>query len=136
MEITLESIRSMLRKTFGFQSYIASVVTRVEMDESISTAAINADGLLKINPQFQAKFVKTPEDTFCLVMHELLHPLFGHFLQAGGKTEAFAADTMINASITRLFADPSREGILFRRFYKSEGMEALLRPNSDLRNSR
>src|SRR5690606_12070257 len=87
-------------------------------------------------PQFVEEHVQTREDLFCLVTHELLHPLFGHFVYDSGKLENIAADMVINAAISQLFAKASGHGSLFRRFYKPEGVEGLLRPDSDMRLSR
>jgi len=39
---------------------------------------------------------------------------------------------VINAAITTLYADPSGEGYLFRPFCQPQGLERLLRPDSQM----
>ena len=73
---------------------------------------------------------------FCLVTQELMHPTFGHVVYHAGELENVAADMVINATISLLFARHSGSGALFRRFYKPIGLEGLLRSGSDMHQSR
>ena len=136
MRITLETVRSILREWLGRESFIASFIKRVEETDSCPTACISADGVLQYGPAFVGKYVTGEEDVFCLVMHEIMHPMFGHFIYKGGALEGVAADMVINASISLLFPDASGQGALFKRTYQPHGMEGLLRPMSRMHDSR
>ena len=136
MRITLETVRAVLRNSLGRESFVASFVQSVEESASCPTACITADGLLRYNPGFTAKYIANEEDLFCLVLHEIMHPMFGHFIYNGGHIENLAADIVINASISLLFPGPSGEGSLFKKTYDPHGMEGLLRPLSRMRDSR
>jgi hypothetical protein len=136
MKITLETVRNILRKSLGRESFVASFVKSVEESEHCPTACISADGLLQYNPAFATKHIAGDQDLFCLVMHEIMHPMFGHFIYEGGQMDNLAADMVINASISLLFPNASGDGHLFMRLYESHGMEGLLRPLSRMYDSR
>ncbi len=136
MRITLETVRAVLRNSLGRESFIASFVRSVEESTGCPTACITRDGSLRYNPGFADKYITTEEDLFCLVLHEIMHPMFGHFIHNGGRLENLAADAVINASISLLFPGPSGEGSLFKRMYEPHGMEGLLRPLSRMHDSR
>ena len=72
--------------------------------------------------------VKSREDVFSLAMHELMHPLFNHYIYTGGALTNIACDAAINASIARFFPVHSDVGRLFTRCYADRGIEAVLRP--------
>jgi len=135
MEITLSTVRNVLRKALGFESFTARFIERVRADPSIETAAINKDGTLSYNPGFVENYVKTPPDLFSLIFHETLHHVFGHFIYKAGPLENIAGDAIINATISQIYEDHSAHGDLFQRFYPRTGIAGLLRPKSDLRNS-
>jgi len=82
------------------------------------------------------KHITCDKDLFCLVMHEIMHPMFGHFIHNSGQIENLAADMIINASISLLFPGASGDGRLFMNLYESHGMEGLLRPLSRMYDSR
>lgn len=105
-------------------------------DPNCATACITADGLLWYGPEFTRTFVTDHCDLFCLVMHELMHPLFGHFVYNTGPLENIAADMVINASLSQFFANESGQGGLFTKFYEPRGLQGLLRPKSQMRESR
>lgn len=65
--------------------------------------------------------MKSREDLFCLVFHEILHPVFGHFVYEADRLSNLAGDAAINAVISLLYAKESGEGRLFRRFYEPKG---------------
>jgi len=136
MEISLQTVRDVLRGTFGRDSFVASFIKKVETDENCPTASIDAHGVMRYNPSFVEQYVTSPADLFCLVTHELMHPMFGHFVYQNGQLENIGADMVINATISLLFARHSGSGALFRRFYKPIGLEGLLRPASDMHQSR
>lgn len=130
MQITLELTRETLRGAFGRESFIASFIKTIHPTTEVPTACITAEGLLRYNPEFATDYVKAPCDVFCLVCHELMHPMFGHFIYHGGEIENLAADMVINAAISLLYYGPSNQGSLFRAFYDDQGIEGLLRPLS------
>ena len=136
MEINLETVRDILRGTFGRDSFVASFITKVETTKNCPTASIDAQGVMRYNPSFVEQHVASPADLFCLVAHELMHPMFGHFVYEGGQLENIGADMVINAAISLLFARHSGSGAMFRRFYKPIGLEGLLRSGSDMHQSR
>ncbi len=136
MEISLDTVRTTLRATFGRESFIASFINTVKADKDCSTASIDAQGVMRYNPSFVEQYVTGPPELFCLVTHELMHPMFGHFVYQNGQLENIGADMVINATITLLLARHSGNGTLFRRFYKPIGLEGLLRSGSDMHQSR
>jgi len=136
MKITLDTVRSTLRTAFGRESFVASFIKKVHADEQCPTAGIDADGAMRYNPDFVENHVQGPKDLFCLVAHELMHPMFGHFIYKNGELENIAADLVINATISLLFPDASGAGTLFKKYYKPTGLEGLLRPESQMGQSR
>ena len=136
MEITLQTVREVLRGSFGRDSFVAAFISRVEASPACPTAGIDAHGVMRYNPAFVEPYVTSPADLFCLVTHELMHPLFGHFVFQPGPLENIGADMVINAAISLVFARHSGKGNLFRRFYPDVGIEGLLRPDSAMAQSR
>ncbi len=136
MEITLQTVRETLRNAFGRDSFVASFIKTVSADENCAPASIDANGVMLYNPSFVGQYVTGPADLFTVVTHELMHPMFGHFVHGGGQLENIGADMVINATISLLFAQRSGNGSLFKRFYKPIGLEGLLRPGSDMYQSR
>ena len=116
MEITLQTVRETLRNAFGRESFVASFIKRVSSDENCSTASIDAQGVMRYNPSFVKEYVTGPADLFTVVTHELMHPMFGHFVYQAGQLENIGADMLINATISQVFAQSSGKGGLFRRF--------------------
>lgn len=136
MNITLESIRRLLRDTMGKDCFVASFIRSVEEDMGCATACISADGVLTCNPKFIEEHVSGPKECFCLIMHEIMHPMFGHFIHGTGPLENLAADMIINACISTLFPVQSGGGALFKSVYPPRGIEGLLRPESRMHDSR
>ena len=136
MDIQLDSIRALLRATLGYDSFTAGFVASVQADKSIPTACINADGLLRYNPDFVQQNVRTEADLFCLVFHELLHPAFGHFIHGNDEMTNIACDAIINSVISNLFPQASAWGCLFSSLYPERGLSAILRRGSKLGYSR
>lgn len=135
-QITLETMRQMMKCELGSDSFVAGVVASVEADPKIPTACINAKGNMKYNPKFISEHVKTEQDLFCLVFHEILHPAFGHFIHKRDEISNIACDAIINALISQFYSQASGGGSLFERLYKVQGLESILRPKSKHRNSR
>jgi hypothetical protein len=79
-----------------------------------------------------AKDVGCKEDLFSLIFHELLHPMFQHFIYDNGQLENIAADSIINACISDLYWQWSKRGNLFKKLYRDKGIEAILRPGCGL----
>ena len=55
MKITLETVRGILRKSLGRESFVASFVRFVEESQNCPTACISAEGVLQYNPAFEAQ---------------------------------------------------------------------------------
>jgi hypothetical protein len=136
MKITLELVRDVLRHALGRDSYIASLIKHIDENPNCPTACITADGHMQYGLAFVQQYVSSEEDVFALVMHELMHPLLGHYIHGAGELENIAADMVINATISQLFTRASDEGSLFKKFYEPHGIEGLLRPMSRMRDSR
>ncbi len=132
MKINLETVREVLKDALGFDSFVAGFVNETVEDDRIPTAAITVDGKLSYNPGFINKHITCKEDLFSLVFHELLHPMFCHFIYENGELENIAADAIINAVISEVYTDYSRNGSLFRKFYPDRGLPGLLRPLSEM----
>jgi len=136
MKITLELVRQTLRETLGHDSFVAGFITSVQVDSGCPTAGITREGQLSYNPSFVDEIVTTKEDLFSLMFHELLHPMFNHFIHQSGEIENIAADAIINAVISSIYTDQSKNGNLFRKIYKPKGVTGLLRSGSRMEQSR
>ena len=137
MTITLPIVRDLLRECFGRDSFIASFIKSVRENPEISTACISSTGELEYSPDFMRFYVTRQSDLFCLIVHELLHPMFGHFIyDTRQQIEAIATDAIINANISVAFHIWSDNGSLMQKFYAPGGVEGLLRLGSDMRHSR
>jgi hypothetical protein len=136
MKITLSTVRQVLREALGFDSFTASFIRRIEEAKWCPTAAINREGVLIYNRKFVEKNIASREDLFSLMFHEILHIVFQSFIYGCGPVENLAADAIINAVISQLYAAESGGGKLFAKVYRKEGVEGLLRPRSSLQNSR
>ena len=136
MHIDLHTVRDVLTRTLGHDSFTAGFVTAAIEDPAIPTAGINAKGELRYNPDFVRNNVRTGVDLFCLVFHEVLHPVFGHFIHPEDEIANIACDAIINSAISNLFAEVSGTGSLFKRIYPDRDLPAILRPDSQLRFSR
>ncbi len=136
MEITLAVVRGLLREALSSDSFVAGFVKSVTADPAVNTACIDAEGNLRYGPTFARQHLKTREDLFCLVMHELLHPFFRHYAYGGGKLANLACDAVTNAVVSVVFYRQSDSGCLFRKLYADEGIEAILRPCLQIQNSR
>ncbi len=135
-QITLETVRQMMKRELGADSFIAGLVQSVEADPKIPTACINAKGVMRYSPAFVSEYVKTEQDLFCLVFHEILHPAFGHFIHGRDEVSNIACDAIINALISQFYAVASGKGSLFERLYEVQGLESILRPHSKHQNGR
>ena len=136
MHITIETVRDTLRSGLGHDSFTAGFVKSVIEDRDIPTACINAKGEIRYNPDFVRTNVRTGVDLFCLIFHEVLHPVFGHFIHPSDEIANIACDAIINSVISNLFAESSGGGSLFRRIYPDWDLPGILRPDSELRFSR
>jgi predicted metal-dependent peptidase len=112
MKITLSLVRQVLRDALGFDSFIAGFVQKIREDERCPSAAMSAEGTMLYNARFCREHVTCNEDLFSLVMHEVLHPLFCHFIYRAGEIENLAADAIINATISQAYASCSMGGKL------------------------
>lgn len=136
MKINLEIVRQVLREALGFESFTACFITRVREDPGHPTAGITKDGTLSYNPDFLARYVTSKEDLFSLIFHELLHPMFGHFIYSCGEIENIAADAIINAAISTLYPEQSKCGNLFKKTHQPKGLDGIMRPGSQMHSSR
>jgi len=136
MKIDLEVVRQILKDALGFDSFVAGFINQVVEDNNQPTAAISAKGIMYYNPEFVDKYVTCNEDLFSLIFHELLHPMFCHFIYKNGMIENISADSIINAVISNIYAEHSMCGNLFKKLYDSKGLQGLLRSNSELSKSK
>lgn len=107
----------------------------VEWDKEIPTACIrmsNKTFTLHFNPRFVSSHAATPHKFAALLLHELLHQLFGHQNYPSEQLWNIATDAYINAFISRLH--PSFQP-MFADFYRPDVLpEAILRPGSLITN--
>ena len=136
MNITLQTVRDSVRDVFGRDSFVAGFIKRIEPSDSCTTASINSDGTMKYNPRFVEQNITCRQDLFCLICHEMMHPMFSHFTFNQGTLENIGMDIVINACISILYEKPSGKGSLFRRLYQEHGLEGLLREGSKMQSSR
>ena len=136
MNITLQTVRESVREVFGRDSFVAGFIKRIEPSDTCATASINADGTMKYNPSFVDEHITCRQDLFCLICHEMMHPMFSHFTFNQGAIENIGMDIVINACISILYEKPSGKGSLFRRLYPERGLEGLLRPDSKMNSNR
>ena len=94
MRINLETVREVLKDALGFDSFVAGFISEVVEDAQVATAGITIEGRLSYNSEFVEKHVLCRKDLFGLVFHELLHPMFGHFIYGNGELENIAADAI------------------------------------------
>ena len=136
MKIDLSLVRQVLKEALGFDSFTASFITSVKEDPEHPTAKITRKGVLSYNPEFVKRYIGCKEDLFSLLFHELLHPMFGHFIYKAGKIENIAADAIINAVISTVYAAESGNGNLFKKAHSPRGLHGLMRPQSIMHHSR
>jgi len=135
MDIALQTVRDILRRSLGPDAFAAAFIERITPDLAVQTACIDGNGETRFNPDFARRYIRTDVDLFCLLFHELLHPAFGHFVHPDDDVANLACDAIINSAITHLFAEQSGSGSLFVRLYPERGLPGLLRPASEVRNS-
>jgi hypothetical protein len=132
MRLTLETVRNVLSEVLGYQTFTAGFIKKVVEAKDCPTACINQEGTLGYNSEFVSKYVGCKEDLFSLIFHELLHPMFQHFIFDNGQLENIAADSVINACISDLYWQWSKRGNLFKKLYRDKGIESILRPGCQL----
>lgn len=135
-KLTLQLIRENLYQNLGSASYIAGIIKSVVESEDVTTIAISKTQTLYYNPNFIKENIKSEEHLFTILMHEIFHPLFGHFNIEGDKLSNVAQDAFINSALYHMFPDETNRCSLMQEFYPKTGIEGLLRPNSDLRFTR
>jgi predicted metal-dependent peptidase len=79
MEITLETVRSVLMEKCGTDSFLALFIQAVGPDERVDTACIDEKRTMRYNPKWVEQHIKTREHLFFLVMHELMHRCYNKF---------------------------------------------------------
>jgi hypothetical protein len=135
MNITLEDVRQVLRETLGFHSFVAGFITRIQEDTSQPTAGITKDGLLAYTPISSKNTYPAGRPVQSDLPRNPASPVrpFPVPQRSGGDV---AADAIINAAISTLYGKASRNGNLFRKTHAPHGLPGLLRPESEMANSR
>ncbi len=107
-------------------------IVEVEKSTSVESAAIECclNPRLRINPEFVAEHAETPEKLLMLVMHELHHVLLGHTAlpRTPSWFDNIIFDAVINATLCRMFPDPSCLALFTDLYSTEEFPECLLRP--------
>ena len=130
-------MRDLLRDALGRDSFVAQFISSVRPEERRTpTASIDVDGHLQYNPEFMRRYVQSRCDVFSLVFHELLHPLFNHYMYGHDWLTNVACDAVINAVISCVYRERSQEGVLFSRYYPPRGESMLLRPDARTQGTR
>ncbi|GIU77909.1 MAG: hypothetical protein KatS3mg005_1147 [Bryobacteraceae bacterium] len=120
-------------EAFPAGSYaVCGLMRLLDIQESreVETAAlVQADApVILVNPDFAARYARTPERQAALILHELLHLLLGHQLRPMTKIDNFIFDALINAMVCFMTREPSYWS-LFTSYYSSRRFpECLLRP--------
>jgi hypothetical protein len=116
--------------SFGMDKLLA--LADIVATEAVSTAAVEcvARPRLLINPDFVARYCRTDEHLFMLVMHELHHVLLGHTRLFSRPTPAhnIAFDAIINAMLCHRFREPAYVSFFQETNPWSEFPGRLLRP--------
>lgn len=135
-KLTLELVRDLLYSKLGSASYIAGTIKDIVETDSVSTFAISKSQVLYYSPKFLKENIRSEDDLFTVIMHEIFHPLFGHFAIKNDKISNIAQDAFINASLYHLFPNQTNRCSFMQGFYGPTGVEGLLRPESNLENTR
>lgn len=124
------------------------IIYHEKADDSINTLALDKDENLHINLPFWQEHIKTDADATFVLIHELMHHVLGDItrlnnLSVEDKMDAqlinIAADIRINAFICTCLNITRPEGyttLFIEKFYESKGVEGLLRPKSNLKNTK
>jgi predicted metal-dependent peptidase len=135
-KLTLQTIREILYAKLGSASYIAGIIKTVVETKDVQTLAISKVQTLYYNPEFLKANIKSEEHLFTVLMHEIFHPLFGHFNIQGDQLSNIAQDAFINAALYHMFPFETDRCSLMKSLYNKNGIEGLLRPDSNLDNTR
>lgn len=135
-KITLELIREVLYTKLGSASYIAGIIKKVAETDRVETLAISKAQTLYYNKKFIENNLKSEEHLFTVLMHEIFHPLFGHFNIEKDDTSNIAQDAFINASLFHLFRIETDSCSLMQSLYNKNNFEGLLRPFSNLSSTK
>lgn len=108
-------------------------ILEVRFTEDVPTLAVSLESkpTLRINLQFVSDHCKTDEHVKACLLHEFLHIVLGHTERFAKMDEGLniALDAVINAIIHRTMG--LTYSSFFALYYKSHGIEALLRPPAD-----
>lgn len=104
----------------------------IRIDRSVPTAAVGCteSPVLRINPDFVARYAATPERLHALVLHELLHVTLGHTRRGPrvSPEDNLVYDAIINATICRLHPSPAFTDLFTTLYAEDRFPECLLRP--------
>ena len=105
-------------------------IARVEFTDKVPTLAVSlsASPRLYVNLGFLNAHARSEDDVKAVLMHEFLHVVLQHTEKFKSNTLLLnvALDAVINSIIHRTYGE--RYSDFFKRFYKPNGLEALLRP--------
>lgn len=126
--IELSQILSVYRKVLSYGCLLVAGFFSRTVATKDGTLAIGKDGTFYYNPEWCQKWLTNPTRFEDGILHEMLHPVIGDMSREMSELRNFASDAVINAMIYNLGLST---GELFENFYSgSEGIQALLRPNS------
>lgn len=135
----------LMLEVLGTRSHFATRAVRdvkiVEKNHPIcKTLCIGKAGVIMINPGFWKKQIKTRLDAKVVLVHEMLHSVLGDNLKSVPQEEEelanYSMDMRINSAIFSYFLDNierDTKGFL-ESYYKKEGLQALLRPRSNIKS--
>ena len=120
---------------------VSKVVVVDPKDKFCPTLCIDGKGIIRVNPQFWRKHIRTKLDAKLVFLHEMFHSVLGDTITMRGAEDKYEAalmnlsmDMRINAAIAQylvpLYKTYSRTTNVFQSMYKPNGPEGLLRPGS------
>ena len=127
--IDLSDVLAIYVDRLGPDSLFSSgFIQRVEADEGISTLATQDSGVLRYNPNWCQKHIKTTAMLEDALMHELMHHVQADSVRIGNKVyDNLCSDAAINSVLKRMGLSCS----LMKSFYPETGdTQCLLRPGA------
>lgn len=132
MELTLPYIQTVLNKAMSGHSYVSYHLKSIKSDSvNNPTIWIDKEGNIKYNKKFIENNVKTDNDVATIILHELFHKLFDHFISLNfDEISNYAADSIINATLYYTFYNATNGCDILKKFYKEFPIEGILRPGA------
>lgn len=123
-----------------FASRAVNKIKIVKPDDPLcQTLCIDPKGVVRVNPEFWRKYVKTKADAKFVLLHEMFHSVLGDTTTMSLEKDAYerqlmnlSMDMRINAAIWNFIMKMEEKNYrhLLYRLYPKSGINGLLRPGS------